>query len=448
MLLYNLNVFGEEWEYILIRNGKIEKTGTGNLPDAGKKLNMNNALIYPGFCDAHTHLENVGLMHGTLDLTGKQRDEVLGMVERACETSARVVGRGWDESMWKDAHMLTGEELDAICPQKVVILIREDGHLAVINSRAAEICNVKSENGIIREDALSVCIKKLNLFSTVDLHYAQNYALSKGITCVHDFATLNTFKQYFKMHRRGELKIRVYASFYDDAYKLFRDAGLYSGFGDSFLKIGALKLFADGSIGAGTAATRYANGSTIAPMLDRAHLKEIVNDANAHGIRVFTHAIGDLAIESVIEAYEGTTGNRIEHFEIVRDEFLKDWLSVCAQPNFLKWAKEGGLYHKKLGAESLLINNPYRKMLDSGMNVLFGSDCMPMDPLYGIRLATQSEYPHQRLSVDEAVRAYTLGSRYMASNLGEIKAGYLADLVAVKDDKITMTMVNGKIYNF
>jgi len=447
MILYNARIFGnEDYEYMVIKGNRIEKLGKGNLPTEQRRIDLKGALILPAFCDSHTHLSNIALMHGTLDLTNKEREEILRMVEEECKKKNMVIGRGWDESFWKDKKYLTKDEIDNVCKDKSVLLIREDGHMGVVNSYASKKFSV-SGDGIVKEKELEKIMKKLKVGATFDFEYAQNYALSKGITCVHDFASVDTLKEYMKLHRAGKLKIRIYANFYSSAYKLIRKLGFYSGFGDDYLRIGGLKLFADGSIGAKTAATCYKDGEEVNPMLSARKIRRIVRDANSVGIKVFTHAIGDYAINEVLKGYEGSEGNRIEHFELVRQEYLHnlEGVNLSMQPNFLKWAKRDGLYERMLGQEWLSKNNPYRDILDSGANLLFGSDCMPMDPLYGIAMAVNSEYEHQRISWEEAVRAYTLGAKYFGKDYGEIKEGNVADLVILKDDKIWMTIVDGKI---
>lgn len=445
ILLHNAEVLGEEGSYILIKGNRIEKIGRGEPAGATRKYDLDGASVFPGFCDSHTHLSNVALMHGTLDLTGKKREEVLNSIERECKRKKVIVGRGWDESFWDRREYLTSEELDSVCKGAIVFLVREDGHLAVVNSLAREKYGMGDENGIIREEEVGRMAKILGAFKNLDFEYAQNYALSKGITCIHDFAGRETLREYFRMHRRNELKIRIYANFYREAYDLIRELGLHSGFGDPFLKIGALKIFADGSIGAHTAATTYSDGKVVEPMLSREKIRAIVEEANSHGIRVFTHAIGDLAIEEVLAAYRGTRENRIEHFELAGEEHFRKEAEVSMQPNFLKWAKPQGLYHRMLGKKWLEKNNPYRKIIDSGMSMLFGSDCMPMDPLFGIKMAVESEYPAQRITFDEAIRAYTAGASYMHTLLGKIEKGAIADLVVVKDGTVEMTIVNGRI---
>ena len=459
MLLYNATIMvdGEDYEYIVIRKNKIDKIGRGTPPDEAKRIDLKGATILPGFCDSHTHLSNIALLHSYLDLAGKSRDEIIRILREECKRKRILIGRGWDESFWDRKEYLNKEELDSACSDKLVFLIREDGHLAVMNSYAEKKFGIFTEDGVVKEQDLEKILKKLNLSQTLDFHFAQEYALSKGITCVHDFANINTLKRYMDMHRRMELKIRIYASFYRDSYSLIRKVGLYSGYGDDFLRIGALKLFADGSIGAKTASTEYVDGERVEPMWSWKKLRRIVKNANSMGIRVFTHAIGNFAIEEVLKAYNGTTGNRIEHFELALKDHIEslNGTSVSMQPNFLKWAKKGGLYEEKLGSWWLERNNPYREILDEEKALLFGSDCMPMDPLFGIELAVNSEYDAQRISLEEAVKAYTRGAKYFGSNYGEIKEGNIADIVVIKENfwdmknprnaKVWMTMVDGKI---
>ncbi len=448
ILLYNARVrLHGEYEWVEVEDGRISRLGSGEPPKSGRGINLRGALLLPGFCDSHTHLSNIAMMLTHLNLTGLGREEMMHLVKRRCQEDRVVVGRGWDESLWDDKRFPTVDELDSICKDKPVLLIREDGHVAVGNSRMLSLLGL--EESLILEEDVSRALKMLNL-GKGSLRDAQDYALRRGVTCVHDFAGMDTFREYLRMRRDGELRIRVYANFYLPNLDDFLSLGFYSGFGDDYLRVGGVKIFADGSIGAGNAATRYADGRIVKPLMDAGEIRKIVLRANAGGIRVFTHAIGDLAIDGVLEAYRGTRGNRIEHLELVREEHipLLRGMEASMQPNFLKWAKEGGLYHRMLGREWLERNNPYRELISSGMKLLFGSDCMPLDPQFGIRMATESEYGAQRIGLEEAVRAYTQGSKYLSDKLGELERGYLADLVAIEDfprGKVIMTMVGGKI---
>jgi len=436
-----------EYQWIEILDGRIERMGRGEAPKSGKSLDLNGALVLPGFCDSHTHLENIALQHSHLNLEGLGREEILEAVRERCPRGF-VVGRGWDESLWDRAEYLTREEIDGVCKSSPVLLIREDGHLAVGNTKLLELLGFGRKDGLIFEEDVGRALRALGA-ATRDFHFAQDYSLSRGVTCVHDFLSPEGMGEIMRLRREGALKIRIFANFYQSSFDHILSSGLYSGFGDDFLRIGALKLFADGSIGAGTAATEYRDGRIVEPFIEEKDLRRIVERANSSGIRVFTHAIGDLAIERVLRAYRGSKGNRIEHAELFREEFFQmlDGVEISVQPNFLKWAKPGGLYHRTLPNQWMERNNPYRDFVDHGVKILFGSDCMPLDPLFGIRMATESEFPRQRLSLEEALSAYTRGYGYMTRG-GELRPGYVADLVVLDSfphGDIIFTMVAGRI---
>ncbi len=456
LLLYNGKFYGtDDAEWILIRNGVIADIGKGALPDATRKINLDGMFVYPGFCDSHTHLSNIALMQSNLDLSHKTKVEILEMIKNESRKKKIVIGRGWDESNWKDAKYITADEIDSVCADVPVVLVRECGHLATLNTAAMKKFGIVRENGLIFEDEVGYVLK--NVERNLDIMAAIDYALSRGITAIHDFANTVIMRKYFELWRKNQLKIRVMLNFYRSGYHAVRKLGLVTGFGDEFFKIGGLKLFADGSIGAGTAATTYRDGKTVSPLMSLRQLRAYVTNANSRGIKVLTHAIGDLAIETVLRAYENTSGNRIEHFELATDEHIEriGESLVCMQPNFLKWAARGGLYEKMLGERWLPLNNAYRKILDAGHKLLFGSDGMPLSPLFGIHYAVNSPYEAQRISVDEALDAYTRGASHISSRLGKIKKGFLADLVVLDRDlkdrahiidaKVVYTIINGAI---
>ena len=157
------------------------------------------------------------------------------------------------------------------------------------------------------------------------------------------------------------------------------------------------------------------------------------------------HAIGDAAIEETISALEatedpGAARHRIEHVELATDEQLERMaeagIVASMQPNFHRWAGEGGLYDDRLGDERRRRSNRLRRVLEAGVPLAFGSDCMPLDPLLGVHHAVNAPTDAQRLSVTEALRAYTLGAAYAGfdeDRLGTVEVGKRADLVVLED---------------
>ena len=240
------------------------------------------------------------------------------------------------------------------------------------------------------------------------------------------------------------------------------------------MRTGAIKTYTDGTIGGRTAklAAPYADGTADERgqwVVSPSDLRAIVREADGAGFQVAAHAIGDEAVDAVIDAYAGESADpsaarhRIEHAELLGDGAIDRMaaLGVVAsvQPNFLKWAGDDGLYDRRLGPERRKRSNPYRDLLAAGVPLAFGSDCMPLDPLLGIHHTVNAPVPAQRLSVTEAIRAYTRGAAYAGfdeDRLGRIERGYCADLVAlerspwdhpdgIRDIDVTLTVVGGDI---
>ncbi|CDK38534.1 amidohydrolase [Halorubrum sp. AJ67] len=199
-------------------------------------------------------------------------------------------------------------------------------------------------------------------------------------------------------------------------------------------------------------------------------LRETVAAATDAGFQFTAHAIGDEAIAAVLDAYEeasetdpGEARHRIEHVELADDEAIErlaeTGVVASVQPNFLKWAGEGGLYEERLGPERTAETNRYREMLDAGVRLAFGSDGMPMDPLVGVHHAVNAPAEPQRLAVTEALRAYTSGAAYAGfdeDRLGTIEPGKRADFVAldaspwersdaIDDIDVGLTVVDGEV---
>ncbi|PSP46614.1 amidohydrolase, partial [Halobacteriales archaeon QH_6_66_25] len=186
-----------------------------------------------------------------------------------------------------------------------------------------------------------------------------------------------------------------------------------------------------------------------------------VDDA---GLQVAAHAIGDEAIARTLDTLEGTEGerHRIEHAEVLTDELIEQLAAadvvVSAQPNFLKWAREDGLYAERLGDERRLDSNRLGALQDAGATLAFGSDCMPLDPLFGIDQVVTGPSPEQALSVTDATRAYTAGGAYAGydeDRLGSIEVGKCADFAVlaespwesddIADIDVEMTVVGGEL---
>lgn len=431
-------------------------------------VDLKGRALLPGFIDAHMHLVSLGLKETgyLLDLSQTSSlDEALELVRETVRLrgeGAWVRGRGWDESRWPEGRYLTREDLDRVAPKSPVALSRVDGHLLVANSQALKLIPIEADpdefdpkRGILRERAVESFTRQIRLdLDEIEeaILAAVKLAHSLGITSVHDIVTADHMRAYLRLHRRGKLKLRVRMNPVVEHLDPLIELGFVTGFGDETLKLGAIKLFADGSIGARNAALMepYADQPATRGKLNypQDELCALVRKAHENSFQVMIHAIGDRAIQAALDALEEAGVGpedraRIEHFELPTEEELDrtEKLGVVAsmQPNFLQWSGPGGLYEARLGPERDVRIDPHRAVIEEGIPLAFGSDGMPFGPLYGIQLAVNAPHSSQKLSVEEALRAYTLGAAYAGfdeGELGSLEPGKWADLVVLSEDPI------------
>ncbi|MBU7015775.1 MAG: amidohydrolase family protein, partial [Theionarchaea archaeon] len=278
-------------------------------------------------------------------------------------------------------------------------------------------------------------------------------------TSIHDNPMdIKTFLLYQKMKSRD---LRIYINLPASVLDAMNQLNLRTGFGDEWLRIGGIKIFTDGSIGAKTAALSfpYRNEETKGLLVySDQEMTSILE--KAHPNQTAVHAIGDRAIEQVITcSVPGKESrNRIEHAELVRDHHIPTikelGLLLSMQPNFFQWSHPGGLYDDRFGTG---LDNRMRTLTEAGIPIVFGSDCMPFSPLYGIEQATKAPFEEQRLTAMEALAMYTREAAYASFEediKGTIEKGKVADFVVLSDDprevdissiKVEMTIVGGKV---
>jgi predicted amidohydrolase YtcJ len=418
-------------------------------------IDLDGRVLLPGFVDAHTHLAHLGrsLVHADLAAADSPADCVELLAESANEGMADksenversddsewVLGFGYDESAWDESRYLTRKDLDRVSEDRPVAAFREDMHIAT--------------------------------------------AHRKGVTGVHDMVRDSRAPAvYRQMDLDGDLALRVRLNYWSNHLDALVETGLRTNHGSDFVRVGGVKTFTDGSLGGRTAklSEPYADaesadadgedgrddatGQWVVPPEE---LRELVAEADAEGYQLTAHAIGDEAVEAVLSAYEdtgdlATARHRVEHAELTTDEhverFAESGVVASVQPNFLKWAREGGLYDARLGSARRKRSNRYADLLTAGAPLAFGSDCMPLDPLFGVHQTVNAPEDCQRLSVTEALRAYTLGAAYAGfdeDRLGTIEVGKKADFVAlerspwehsgdVQNVDVALTVVDGEV---
>jgi len=226
---------------------------------------------------------------------------------------------------------------------------------------------------------------------------------------------------------------------------------LSSGLGSDWLRIGGLKIFCDGALGARTAALSepFADDPGNKGMFvhERKSLDEMVSRANEHDVQLVIHAIGDVGIDTTISALESALASspkrdhrhRIEHLELPTHQHIKQMskLKIVAsmQPNFVgEWGGINGMYADRLGKERAMTNNPFNEILKAGVRLAFGSDCMPFSPVYGIYSAVTAPFETQRISAEQSVAAYTRDAAFAGFDeriKGTLEEGKLADFIVM-----------------
>lgn len=346
--------------------------------------------------------------------------------------------------------------------------------------------------GILKEDA----VERIFSLTSPTLEERRNgledairLAHSLGITSVHDNIGPIDRRLYESMAVRRELKLGVYLKCRMEMLdSIIGGAGSEERirvYGSEALKnprIGPIKILSDGSLGARTAylSKPYSDqkGNRGVFLLEQDRVEDVMRKAHRNGMQIAVHTIGDAAVEKVLDAYEailkesgrsevpggGKHRHRLEHLEVFSEDsaerLAKFGIIASMQPNFIgQWGREGGMYEKRLGKNRLRETNRFSLLLDKKVKLAFGSDGMPLSPLYGVHWAVNAPFEGQRLTVEEAIRAYTLGSAYAAfeENIkGSFEVGKLADVVVlsqdpfkipegIKDIHVSMTLVRGEI---
>jgi predicted amidohydrolase YtcJ len=504
---------GNPWAHDLaIADGRIialdqAALDWGEAPGATVE-DLEGALVIPGIADAHVHLMWIALGLQELDLRDLSRAETLErLAKRARElpAGAWITGRGWDQNTWHDTRFPTATELDRVAPYHPVALNAKNAHALVANSAAMTAAGITSSTqdpphgklsrdvrgqptGVFLEDAIVLigsAIPAPDLETLVDLFdEAQRGLLAYGITSVHDVDGEPAFAAEQELQRQQRQRVRIVKYVRIEALEGLLASGLRSGFGDDMLRFGGLKLFADGALGARTAAmlAPYAEESDNLGILtfEPDKLRDVAERAVRGGIALAIHAIGDRTNRLVLDVLEAvseidpTLRHRIEHVQLITEEDQKR----LARGGFVASMQPTHAIHDMDMADRYWGSRArdayaWRGLQEAGAVLAFGSDAPieVFDPLLGLYAAVtrRSEldgrpgpegwYPEQRLTLMEALRCFTAGAAYAAGledRLGVIAPGYHADLAVLDRDifrlppealletRVTRVMVGGR----
>ena len=481
-----------------------------------KIIDDRGKLLVPGFNEAHVHFSSGGAQLDAVQLNDVSNpEEFVRRIGERARTTAKgewILNGDWDETKWNPPSLPTKELIDPVTPNTPVFVSRYDGHMGLANSLALKLAGVTSATpdppgGTIVRDAQGNPTGGLKdaaqgfVFKVIPppsheqrlraIERALAHAASVGVTSIQSMAVdYGDIAVFSELLDRGELTTRVYAApLITEAAADQAKIGIRRAFGSPYLRIGAVKAFADGSLGSRTA-------YFFEPYLDQPNNRGLLADemhpisamrdrmmlADGAGIQICTHAIGDAAISTILDLYteiEKAHGKadrrfRIEHAQHMAakdfDRFARLQVIASMQPYHAiddgRWA-EGRIGHDRASR-----TYAFRTFLDHGVRLAFGTDwdVAPLNPMLGLYAAVTRAtldgknpngwIPEQKLTITEAMEAYTLGSAYAEFQekvKGSIAPGKLADLVLLSDDifkidpvrlrdvKVLTTIVGGKV---
>jgi predicted amidohydrolase YtcJ len=473
--IYTLNPKCAIAEAIAVHNGKVLAVGSADevryaVGHDAEWTDMEGLTIVPGLIDSHNHLVHYGISATHYaDLSGcRSVGELLKRLQHFREanpTSAWIIGERFDHELLAEGRWPTRRDLDRVSPEVPIVIVRLCLHALVANSAALEpvkgqLSHEQLETGLLTEDAMELIWSQIPEPSRRELESAALWAAREarrvGLTGVH--VMLNDreeFDAFCSLRDRDRLPVRIYAVCPADMLDYLRKRGLRTGSGDEWLRIGGLKLFADGAMGARTAAMRqpFADCPDEKGVLFRNErdIAIALEEMQTYGFQACIHAIGDLAIECALEGIRqaqdtGNRGNilrhRIEHASQMADDLIEKMrrLNVIAsvQPQFVVtdfWT------YDRVGPERYRWSYPFKTMLDAGIMLAMGSDC-PVERLSPIELVDRAvnrepRSLQERLTVEETLRAYTWGSAFAGfsdNQVGSIEPGKWADFTVLSDD--------------
>jgi predicted amidohydrolase YtcJ len=480
-----------------------------------KVINLQGKRVVPGFNDAHVHFLDGGRGLASVQLRdARTPDDFRNRIRDFAGKLPKgrwILNGNWDHENWQPANLPTRQLIDAVTPDNPVFINRLDGHMALANSLALKLAGVTRDTpdppggtivrdtqgdptGVLKDAAMSYVYKVIPDPSVEEMaeaiKAAMRYAAEHGVTSVQDMsASPEVFAVYQRLLERGELTVRIYGHQPLSAWERLARVGVRAGFGNDKLKIGGLKGFADGSLGSTTALffAPYLDDPKTAglpsdEMFPESKMLSNILNADRAGLQIAVHAIGDKANKTILDMFaevEKTNGARdrrfrIEHAQHLRADEIKRFANqrIVASMQPYHAIDDGRWAENRIGAERAKGTYAFRALLDAGATLAFGSDwyVAPMEPLMGIYGAVtrrtldgkrpQGWVPEQKISVAEAVRAYTLGSAYASfdeKNKGSLEIGKLADLVVLSADifkidpseinktKVMLTIFDGKV---
>lgn len=503
-------------EALAIKGNRILFTGKDYQPFVGANtqlIDLQGKMMVPGFIDNHTHflsggyrLAGVNLRYAT---SPKDFMAILSKYVHTLHDTSWILGGDWDHETW-GGELPRKSWVDSITGSHPAFINRYDDHMALANTAALQRAGITKqtpdpEGGTIIKDAATGEPTGMLKDAAMDLLYniipdpsekelaeslqrAVQEALSHGITQVHDMSSYlgwTDLKTYRAAYAAKKLDVRIYSFVPIDTWQKLDSFIKKNGRGDDMLRWGGLKGFVDGSLGS-TTAWFYkpyldAPNTTGLQVTDTAKLRKWIEDADAAGLQVADHAIGDRAIDWVLGVYEEAENKngkrdrrfRIEHAQHVSAQAITKFAALQVIPSMQPYhaIDDGKWAAKRLDSARLKRTYAFKTLLDAHARVTFGSDwtVAPLDPIAGIYAAVTRRtldgknpngwFPGQKISLEQALRCYTVNNAYAGfqeNKTGKLKAGMLADFTVLSENlfdikpedirtvKVMRTVVDGR----
>ncbi len=461
-------------------------------------IDLHGRRVVPGFNDAHVHFVIGGLVLANVQLRdASSQAEFRERIARFAQSQPAgewILSGIWDHERWTPAVLPTHQLIDDVTPKNPVFVMRLDGHMGLANALAMKLAGVDrntkdvpggvivrdadgNPTGMFKDAAMTLIhgiIPPRSLQQTeTAILAAQREAARNGVTSVQEMADDQDdtsgpehLRALQTLEREGRLAVRISVNLRLLDWKNLAGSGIQAGFNDGHIQVGGLKAFADGGLGASTA-------WLFAPYVDAPNTSGLATDELQHpeqmftdmkgadqaGLQIAIHAIGDRANRTILDLYQRLEKEdgprdrrlRIEHAQHLTSADIPRFaqLHVIASMQPYHAIDDGRWAEKRLGAERIRYAYDFRSLLDSGATLAFGSDwpVAPMEPLMGIYAAVTRRtldnrnpngwIPEQKISVAQAVHAYTVGSAYAQfddKSKGSLEPGKLADLVVLSKD--------------
>lgn len=493
---------GSEAEVLKLRGAKT------------RVLELSGRLVVPGFIDNHTHFLDGGLRLMSVDLRPARNEadfaERIRQHAEALPAGKWITGGDWDHEAWPSARLPTKALVDRFTPHTPVFVRRLDGHMALANSVALQLAGItkgtadppggaivrdaaREPTGILKDAAMSLVYRKIPGPSLKErdaaLQAAMKEAARFGVTSVQDITSWGSFETYWKAHAENRLTVRIAARTPLSQWEKQADWIKKNGAGDDWLRLAGFKAFMDGSLGSTTAYffepyndDPKTTGLLADDAIPESKIRQRMLAADKAGLQLSIHAIGDRANHMLLDLFEEVARVngprdrrfRIEHAQHLRREDIARFAKLGVVPSMQPYhcIDDGRWAQKRIGPERIQTTYAFRSLLDSGALLSFGSDwtVAPINPLLGVYAAVTRRtlddrnpdgwIPQERITVEEAMRCYTLHNAFAAfaeQKTGSIEAGKLADMVVLDRDifaiapfqtpqaRVLYTIVGGKI---